>query len=213
MITTKRAVALTALIIGGMLVAGALAWNALPETMVTHWNAAGEANGTSSRTFGVLFAPLLAAALAIVMFFLPKTDPLATGFKAFRKEYDGLILVLIGFLAAVQAAVLLWNLGAHFDFMQVIGPGVGLLFFYLGAVMPQMKRNWFAGIRTPWTLSSDKVWKETHELGGKLFRLSGLLAVLGAVFTDYAFELIIIPIVASSLVVIFYSYHVYRKEV
>ncbi len=211
MLTTKRAVILTGLLIIASLAAGLIAWPSLPASMATHWGASGDANGYSGKAFGVLFVPILSIVMAALLFLLPQIDPLAKGFRAFRKEYDGLVLLLIGFMTLVQGAVLAWNLGARFEFTQIIGPGIGLLFYYIGAIMPQMKRNWFAGIRTPWTLSSDRVWEETHRVGGKLFRISGFLACLGAVFPDQAFLLIFIPIVASSLGVIVYSYRVYRK--
>lgn len=211
MLTTKRTIVFTSLLVAASLAAGLAAWPSLPESMATHWGAGGEANGTSGKAFGVLFLPLLAAGMAAMLFALPKIDPIAKGYGAFRKEYDGLILALVGFLTLVQAAVLAWNLGARFDFVQVIGPGFGLLFYYLGAIMPQLKRNWFAGIRTPWTLSSDRVWEETHVFGGRLFRLCGVMAVFGAVFTEFAPVLIVLPIVASALTVMVYSYLVYRK--
>jgi len=211
MLTSKRAMILTGVLADGALIASIVAWPKLPLMMATHWGADGLANGYSGKAFGAFFLPILAMAMAVLLFVLPKIDPLASGFKAFRKEYDGLVALIVGFLALIHGAVLAWNLGARFDLIRIIGPGVGLLFFYLGAIMPQMKRNWFAGIRTPWTLSSDRVWEETHRVGGKLFRISGVLAVLGAVFTDYALPLIVIPALASALSVTVYSYLVYRK--
>ncbi len=211
MLTTKRAVILTALLVAAAFAASLFAWPRLPAMMATHWGADGLADGYSNRAFGAFFLPALAAALAALLLWLPKIDPLASGFKAFRKEYDGLIALIAGFFVLIHGTILAWNLGARFEMLQIVGPGIGLLFFYIGAIMPQMKRNWFAGIRTPWTLSSDKVWEETHRVGGKLFRASGVLAILGAVFTDYAFPLIIVPILASALGVTIYSYLVYRK--
>lgn len=211
MLTTRNAAVLAAVLVLAPLAAALLAWPALPSEMAVHWNAAGEADGVSGKAFGALFLPLLAAALAGLLFLLPRIDPLAKGYKAFRKEYDGMILVLVGFLAVIQGAILAWNLGFRFGFVQVIGPGVGLLFFYLGAVMPQFKRNWFAGIRTPWTLSSDRVWEETHRHGGLVFRAAGVLACFGAVFPDQAFALVFVPIMAAALWTPIYSYLVYRK--
>ncbi len=58
--------------------------------------------------------------------------------------------------------------------------GIGLLFYYIGVLMENAERNWFIGIRTPWTLSSDRVWRQTNRLGGRLFRAAGIAAMLGA---------------------------------
>jgi uncharacterized membrane protein len=211
MLTTRNAAIAAAALVAAALLAGLWAWPMLPSEMAVHWNAAGEADGAAGKAIGVLFLPLVAAAMAALLFALPRIDPLAKGYRAFRKEYDGLILVLVGFMGGIQGAVLAWNLGYRFDLIRFVGPGVGLLFFCLGAVMPQFKRNWFAGIRTPWTLSSDRVWDETHRHGGFLFRAAGVLACLGAVVPDYGIALVFVPIVAASLWTLIYSYLVYRK--
>ena len=211
MLTTRRAIALCAALCAAAFAASLAFWNSLPDLMATHWNAQGVADGTSSKAFGAFFLPALAAGVAALMFWLPRIDPLASGFKAFRKEYDGLVALIVGFLLLMHGVVLAWNLGARFEIVRFVGPGIGLLFWYLGAVMPQMKRNWFAGIRTPWTLSSVRVWEEAHRVGGTLFRVSGALAVLGGVFTAYAIPLIVVPALASALGVTVYSYLVYRK--
>ena len=209
---TTRASAIFAIgIVAAMVLAGLLLWPQLPPVMATHWNASGAADGYSSKAFALFLLPVISTLIATLLFLLPSIDPIARNYAAFRKEYDGLILVILAFMALVQGMLLAWNLGARFEMLRVIAPGIGLLFFYIGAIMPQMKRNWFAGIRTPWTLSSDKVWDETHRVGGKLFRATGVLACLGGAFPGYALQLIFIPIVASALGTTVYSYLVFRK--
>jgi len=209
---TTRASAIFAIgIVAAMVLAGLLLWPQLPPVMATHWNASGAADGYSSKAFALFLLPVISTLIATLLFLLPSIDPIAKNYAAFRKEYDGLILVILAFMALVQGMLLAWNLGARFEMLRVIAPGIGLLFFYIGAIMPQMKRNWFAGIRTPWTLSSDKVWDETHRVGGKLFRAAGVLACLGGAFPGYALQLIFIPIVASALGTTVYSYLVFRK--
>lgn len=212
MLTTKRAIFLAGAMVAATFAAGLVAWPSLPDAMTIHWNAAGEANGVSSKAFGVYFVPFLSAFLAALLFWVPEIDPIASGFKTFRKEYDGLVLMIVGFMVLVQGLVLAWNLGMHVDFIHILGPGIGLLCYYLGTIMPRMKRNHFAGIRTPWTLSSDRVWDATHRHGGDLFRLSGVLAGLGAFFPEYALLLILVPIGFSSLWVMAYSYIVFRRK-
>jgi hypothetical protein len=90
------------------------------------------------------------------------------------------------FLAAIQAAIISHNLGSPLDPMYVVLPAVGILIFYLGTIMPKTRRNWFIGIRTPWTISSDHVWQKTHELGGHLFQVLGIIIVLGVFAPNYA---------------------------
>jgi len=212
MLTTRRAGIAATVIITAMFVAGLLAWPHLPEIMAIHWNASNVADGTVHKFLGVFSAPVIATALAALLFWLPSADPLRRSFKAFRREYDGLILLLLGFFLLMQAMVLAWNLGARFEFSRILAPGVGLLCYYLGSIMPRMERNHFMGIRTPWTLSSDRVWRATHRHAGYLFRISGVLASFGAVFHDYAFALILGPIVLTALWATIHSYLVYRKR-
>jgi uncharacterized membrane protein len=93
-------------------------------------------------------------------------------------------------------------------------PALGVLFFFVGYLMRKSKRNFFIGIRTPWTLSSDRVWDETHRLGSILFMLSGTLAFLGAFFGGpIAFWLLLIPLIGSTVITLVYSYILYQREV
>ena len=84
--------------------------------------------------------------------------------------------------------------------------------FYTGVVLQKSKRNWIIGIRTPWTLSSDYVWGRTHALGGKLFKISGILSVIGIFFGDYSLFFVLAPIILASIYLIVYSYLRYREE-
>jgi len=74
------------------------------------------------------------------------------------------------------------------------------------------KRNFFIGIRTPWTLSSDAVWDETHRVGAQLFKISGALALVGAFFPDYAFWFLLVPAIGAALFCVVYSYILFQRE-
>jgi len=91
-------------------------------------------------------------------------------------------------------------------------PALGFLFFYIGMIMKHLKRNWFIGIRTPWTISSDKVWDKTHKLGGILFRISGVITIFGIFFKNYLLWFVLAPLLVSAVWLIVYSYLEYRKE-
>ena len=92
-------------------------------------------------------------------------------------------------------------------------PAMGLLFIFIGSMLRKAKRNFFIGIRTPWTLSSDKVWDETHRLGAVLFMISGVLAFIGAFFGGTtAFWLFFVPLMSSAIFLVIYSYVLYKQE-
>jgi len=95
-----------------------------------------------------------------------------------------------------------------------LAPAVGILFFYLGILTENAKRNWFVGIRTPWTLSDERVWDKTHRLGGKLFKIIGvLIAILGFFFDQYFVFLLLTFVLIDTALVTTYSYFEYKKQV
>jgi len=89
-------------------------------------------------------------------------------------------------MIAIHLQILLWNIGIRISPNAVLPVGIGLLFYHIGILMENAERNWFIGIRTPWTLSSDRVWRKTNRLGGKLFRSAGIAAIFGVFFPELA---------------------------
>ena len=91
--------------------------------------------------------------------------------------------------------------------------GFVLSSFFIGYMLRKAKRNFFIGIRTPWTLSSDTVWDKTHQIGAVLFMVSGVLAVIGGLVGGMtAFWMLFIPLISSTLFLVAYSYVLYRNE-
>lgn len=143
---------------------------------------------------------------------IPRIDPLKANIEKFRAYYDGFIIFLLLFMFYVHALTLVWNFGIRFNMTTALLPAMGFLFYYIGIVMENAKRNWFIGIRTPWTLSSDNIWDKTHKLGAKFYKAAGLAAILGIFFGKYALFFSLIPIIFVSLYLIVYSYLEYKKE-
>jgi len=190
----------------------AFAYPRLPDPVAAHWNAEGVADGTLPRSWGVGLVPVLMAAFTALLLAIPRIDPLRENYEKFRNYYEGLILALILFMAVMQLQIILWNLGLQVSPNTLFPLPIGLLFIYLGFVMEHTEQNWFVGIRTPWTLSSAGVWKKTHILGGKLFKLAGIICFGGILFPRYAVWLILIPVFAAALCTVVYSYIAYQGE-
>ncbi|MCQ1536971.1 SdpI family protein [Methanosarcina sp. KYL-1] len=184
----------------------------VPEQMASHWNAGGEVDGYMSKFWGLFFMPLMLAGLALLFLAIPRIDPLKENIEKFRKYYDGFIILFLVFMLAVHTQVLLWNIGIRISPNAVLPVGIGLLFYYIGILTENAERNWFIGIRTPWTLSSDRVWKKTNRLGGKLFKLAGLVALLGIFFQEFAVYFILVPALSVAGFTVVYSYLEYQKE-
>ncbi len=184
----------------------------VPDQVVSHWNAAGQPNGYMGKFWGLALVPLIMAALVALFAVIPRIDPLRKSYEKFRNYYEGFVLVLVLFMLAIQLMVILWNTGYRISPNLLLPPLVGILFIYLGFFMEHVEQNWYVGIRTPWTLSSKAVWKKTHELGGKLFKISGIICFAGLVFPDLAIWFILVPVLATAVITVVYSYYAYTRE-
>ena len=211
---TKTTSILVLTMIAIALVAGAVLWNRLPDQMASHWNANDEVNGYLPKIWGVLLMPLITLGLFGLLLAVPNLDPLKANIAQFRETFNLFILFMVAFLIYLYGLTLRWSLGYNnFQMSAAMLPVVGLLFIFIGYLMRKAKRNFFIGIRTPWTLSSDSVWDKTHQLGSVLFMLSGALAILGSFFGSIAaFWLMFVPLMGSTIFLVVYSYVLYRSE-
>lgn len=210
---TKNTTTLILSCIAISVLAGVFYYPVLPERMASHWSASGEADGYMGKFWGTFLLPFLMAAFFIAYAVIPRIDPMSGNIDAFRSHYNLFWVALSGFFFIVFAFVLAWNLGYRFNIAYVMLPGIAALFFVIGAILEHSKRNWFFGIRTPWTLSSDAVWEKTHRLGGKLFKLTALIALGGLLIGgDAMVYAILFPAIGTSLVTIVYSYIAFRRE-
>jgi uncharacterized membrane protein len=212
--TTKTTTIITLVLIGLALLAGAILWDQLPDQMASHWDANDQVNGYISKFWGVFLMPLITLGMLVLFLVLPNIDPLKANIAQFRESFNLFIVLIVAFMLYVHGLTLAWSLGyQNFRMSSAMLPFLGVLFIAIGFMLRKAKRNFFIGIRTPWTLSSDSVWNKTHQLGSILFMASGALAIVGGFFGGMiAFWLMFIPLVGSSLFLVVYSYVLYRGE-
>lgn len=185
----------------------------LPAVMATHWGLHDIANGFMNKGVGVFLLPTMMLLIAALLFWLPTTDPLRKNYAAFQREYLWVVATIMAFFLAIQIAILAWNLGIPFSMGTVILPAVALLFFVIGMIMPHMRRNWYMGIRTPWTLSSDIVWARTHKVGGIVFQVFAVLILASMLFPLVPRYLVLLgSILVAMLGLTGYSYLIYRHK-
>ncbi|HED00131.1 MAG TPA: SdpI family protein [Proteobacteria bacterium] len=184
----------------------------MPEKMASHWNTQGEVDGYMSKFWGLFLMPFILVGLGLLFIVIPRIDPLKANIEKFRKYYDGFIILFFTFMLSVYSQVILWNLGIEISPNVILPIGLGLLFFYVGILCENAKRNWFIGIRTPWTLSDERVWENTHKIGGKLFKIAGVVAFVGIFFQSYALFFILIPVIFVAVYSIVYSCLEYLKS-
>jgi len=194
------------------LVLGIAFHGSMPWRIASHWNALGEADDTMSRDLGAFLLPGVMALIAVLALVIPRIDPFAANIALFRKYFDVLMLLILGFMFVAHLFVLLWNTGTRIDPHLVFPAGIAALFYYVGVICGVARRNWFVGIRTPWTLSSDRVWEKTHARAAPLFKISALVIFGGAFMGDLAMVAFLLPIVVLIPYLVLYSYLEYRRE-
>jgi uncharacterized membrane protein len=210
--TTKNSYLIIAGITLMSLVIGFYFYPLFPAEVASHWGLNGEVNGYMSKFWGLFLMPFLMVFFSALLFLLPKIDPLKENVASFRKYYDGVVVGIVLFLFYIHLLTIAWNIDYRFDMGKMIVPPLVFMWYMLGVALPNIKQNWFMGIRTPWTLASVRVWDETHKWSGKLFRYSAFVALVGFFLPSYLmFWFLLVPIVVSSIGSVAYSYILFKK--
>src|SRR5687768_1818423 len=201
------------LIITAALVASAIVYPDLPERVPTHWNFKGEVDGWSTRAWGAWMMPVMIAFIWALMRLLPSIDPRGRNYIKFGGTFEGIMLSVMLFLLALHGIMLAVALGYPVAMDRAVPAGVGILLIVIGNLLPRARPNWFVGIRTPWTLSSDRVWEKSHRVGGRIFVLGGILIAVSPFFgAEWNHWVPIAVVGVCSLAVVVYSYVAWRKE-
>ena len=204
----KIAVIVSSFIILIPLIAGLVMWNTLPDTMPVHWNAQGEADGYSNKTFAVVIMPVILLAVHLLCLFITSADPKN---KNIEKKPFFLVVSIIPILSlAVGGCTYATALGHKIDISVVMPLIMGGLFVVIGNYLPKCRQNYTIGIKIPWTLSSEENWNKTHRFAGIVWVIGGALVMatsfMGSVYIMTAILLIM------AFIPIIYSYAVYRRN-
>jgi len=184
----------------------------MPDRMPVHWNAQGEIDGYGSRFVGVFLMPLTALGIYLLLFLIPSIAVFKKNVRDFEPYYYWFRVAFVGFLSFIYVSSLMPNFGFRFNMGRLIMPAIGALFFLIGFAIRKVKRNYFIGIRTPWTLSSDYVWKKTHETGGKLFMALAFIALFTSFFPKISLWTFMAPLLIFIAWCFVYSYMLFQQE-
>ncbi len=186
-----------------------------PDAQIpTHWNAAGEADDYMSPLAAFSLMPLVQIILLFIFsklhFFEPRGENLQKSWKA----VVAIITVVFALLTAIQALIFGAAKGLMAMDPNIVFALMGFMFMVIGNYFGKLHSTFFIGLRTPWTLSSETVWRKTHRLGGKLFVGSGLILVLSSSFIQGETGIIIgmSAIAAGVLSPLGYSWWIWLKE-
>jgi len=193
-------------------VLAAVLYERLPDPVPTHWNGRGHADGFTPKPWGPFLLPLVLLATAALFALIPKLSRRGRGVEPFARVYALLALSIVLFLFLVNAVALLSAAGVPLAVERVIPAGLGVLLIVIGNFMGKVTRNFFVGIRTPWTLASEEVWRRTHRFGGRVLVLAGIVVFVAAL-TGAAFGVLIGALALGAMVPVVYSYVIHRRLV
>ncbi|UYP06721.1 SdpI family protein [Priestia megaterium] len=195
------------------LVAWLIALPHLPATMPIHWGANGEADGFATKINAMILTVGIMVLIYFIIAFVPRIDPRKENYKYFSKTYNILLNAVLLLFFFVNMSTILQGLGYNVPMAYIAPIMAGLVFIIIGNYLQRVRSNYFMGIRTPWTLSNETVWKKTHRLSGKLFFIGGLLILISAFLPDgYKSFIMWGSIVLCVAVPYLYSYLAYKKE-
>jgi uncharacterized membrane protein len=189
------------------------AYSQLPPTVATHWNLRGTPDGFSSRALAVAIMPAVILLMTGLFNVLPQLDPRRENYTKFIGTYWLIANAVIVFILVAHGMIIATGLGYAVKIDRLMPIGVGVLFIILGNYLTRVEPNWFVGIRTPWTLSSDSVWRKTHRTGGWLMVVGGLVIAACAFLPHGAFlPLFIAAILIMAVIPIVQSYILWKRE-
>ena len=191
------------------ILAGLLLWNRLPAQMPTHWNAAGEIDGWSSKPFAVFGLPLLLLGIHWICALATAADPK-------KANHSEKVLHLIFWLVPVLSILLhgatyAAALGMTVKMELITSVSMGLILTIIGNYLPKCKQNYTIGIKLPWTLNSEENWNRTHRFAGRLWVVCGFGIILVSFLGSFLLSLCLFLVMPLAPVV--YSYLLFRKGI
>lgn len=185
----------------------------LPAVVPSHWNLRGEVNGHAPRWAAGWIVVLAILVLRLALGWLPRIDPLGKNYAAFSDTYWTIVNLVLLFMAVAHALVLLRAAGSPIASARLVPLGVGLALALLGNILGRVRPNWFVGVRTPWTLSSETVWRRTHRATAWIFVAGGLAELVsGALPTPGPVPWTFGILAITALIPVVYSYILWRSE-
>ncbi len=203
----------SALVIAAAGAMSALAFPRLPDRVAVHWNVSGEADRFGTRIEALWLVPAVMALVWLVKQILPKVDPRGANYARMQSTYDFVISATLTLMLAVHAFVIATALGHAVPVHRFMPIVIGVFLIALGNVLPRTRPNWTFGVRTPWTLSNDRVWMRTHRVAGYLMTACGAVTLLAAALPGvWPVGVAITSIIAAVVGSVVYSYVLWKQE-
>jgi uncharacterized membrane protein len=203
----------TAVVGAGMLAASAWAWDRIPDSVPVHFGIDGAADRYGTKWEALLIMPGVVALIGLIMAVVPHIDPRRNNLAQSSGFYYAVWYGELAVMSAAHAGLIAAAMGLVANVGQLLFMVVGALFILMGNYMGKSRPNWFAGFRTPWTLSSDYSWQKTHRIGGWMFMLTGAATIAaGLLFNTVAAALVMIGGALLTAVLGTWASYIYWKN-
>ncbi|CAM1332996.1 SdpI family protein [Tenacibaculum aestuariivivum] len=189
-------------------------WNQLPEKVPMHWNIKGEIDRYGEKMELIIIPILLPLLVYIIFLVVPKIDP-KNKLNKMGNKLQTIKVLLTTFMSILALFIIYSAKNQSFANPNYIILLIGVLYIILGNYFKTIKANYFIGIRTPWTLENEIVWKKTHKLGGKLWFVGGIIVVLTSLILDKEPNVTVFLIITGiiTIIPIVYSYIIFKNEI
>ncbi|MED1724519.1 SdpI family protein [Brevibacillus parabrevis] len=185
---------------------GLICYPSMPDKMTIHWGMNGEPNGFAPKLLGVSFVPIMMVVIFVSSLWRKQN------YRKFESSKDAILNTLMFALLVIHGLIIAYGYGYMVNISIFVTLILGVLFITMGNFMPRFRHNYLIGIRTPWALGSEQVWKMTHHFGSRAFFLGGILIVLTAFLPQpiHSFALLLV-VVATIVITIGSSYYFAKK--
>ena len=190
-----------------------VAYPYLPEQVPIHWNIRGEVDGYGNKSWSVFLTPGIMLGLLALFRLLPWLSPKSFTLDTFRGTYEFVVALVMGLMAYIHGLMLWAAYSGPVDISRALIGGMCLFFMLIGNVLGKVRRNFFVGVRTPWTLASERVWIDTHRLAARLFVAAGLIGFILCLTIGgpVAFSATFVLIMVAAFAPVIYSLVHYKK--
>jgi uncharacterized membrane protein len=182
----------------------------LPDSVPIHWNLQGNPDQWGSKALDTFLAPGIMAAMILMALALPVRSPKNFKIEPFMGTYNEIMTLIVGLFGYIHVVIIQAASHPQIDMGRFLIGGILLFFAAMGNLMGRVRRNFWMGIRTPWTLASDAVWVATHRLAGRLMVVFGLLGAV-AVFAGVPPIWTMILLIAAMLYPCVHSFILYKQ--
>lgn len=185
-------------------------WSALPEYIPMHWNYSFEVDSYERRELLWLLGPGLMTVMMLIALLMPYLSPRRFEIKKFESTWWYSMAIIVAMPAYIYSLVLISALGGEVAMKQALPAGLFTMMILLGNPLGKVRKNFFMGVRTPWTLSNDRVWYATHRLTAKLMVISGVLGLAGLLL-GVANWILVALLFGWALVAVIFSLMYYKR--